>query len=64
MTAKLTDSERDQAARIVATFCVLVHAWQTSNFHEAARARDDLEKLGVKVHMPRRRLIGKGVDCG
>jgi hypothetical protein len=55
MTAKFTDSEREQAAHIVALFSVLIHAWQTNDFHEAARARDQLERLGVKVKMPRRK---------
>ena len=61
MTAKLTDPERDQAARIVALFSVLIHAWQTNDFHEAARARDDLERLGVKVRIPALRQARKGV---
>jgi len=55
MTAKLSDSEMDQAARVVALFSVLIHAWLTNDFHEAARARDELEGSGFKVQMPRRR---------
>ena len=51
MTAKLSDPERDHAAQIVARFSVLIHAWQTNDFHEAARARDELERLGVKVRI-------------
>ena len=62
MTAKLSDSERDQAAQIVALFSVLIHAWQTNDFHEAARARDELAGLGVKVQIPRRRPTRKGGD--
>ena len=54
MAAKLPDPERDQAAHIVALFSVLIHAWITNDFHEAARTRDELERLGVKVRMPRR----------
>lgn len=60
MTAKLSNSERDQAAQIVALFSVLIHAWQINDFHEAARARDELEVLGVKVRIPRRRPTRKG----
>ena len=62
MTAKLTDSEREQAAQIVATFSVLIHAWKTNDLHEAARARDELERLGIKVQIPRHRQMKKGVD--
>ena len=54
MTAKLSDPEREQAAHIVALFSVLTHAWQTNDFHEAARVQDELQRLGVKVQMPRR----------
>lgn len=54
MTAKLSDDERDQAARIVALFSVLIHAWQTNDFAEAARTRDELEQVGVRVRLPRR----------
>ena len=61
MTAKLSDPERDQSAHIVALFSVLIHAWQTNDFHEAARARDELEQLGIKVQMPRRRQRQTGV---
>jgi protein-arginine kinase activator protein McsA len=64
MNARLSDSERDQAARIIALFSVLIHAWQTNDFHEAARVRDELESLGVKVQMPRRRRTGKGAGDG
>lgn len=57
MTAKLSDSEieMDQAVHVVALFSVLIHAWLTNDFHEAARARDELEGSGFKVQMPRRR---------
>ena len=60
MTAKLSDSERDQAAQIVALFSVLIHAWQTNDFHEAASARDKLEGLGFKIQIPRRRSKRRG----
>ena len=62
MTAKLSDSERDQATQIIALFSVLIHAWQTNDFHEAARTRDELTDLGVKVQIPRHRGTRKGVD--
>lgn len=60
MTAKLSDPERDQAAHIVALFSVLIHAWKTNDFREAARTRDELECLGVKVQISRRRPERKG----
>ena len=60
MIARLSDSERDQAAHIVALFSVLIHSWQTNDFHEAARTRDELERLGVKVKMPRRKERKEG----
>ena len=59
MTAKLSDPERDQAAKIVAQFSVLVHAWQTNDFQEAAQAHAELERLGVRVQIPRRRPAGE-----
>ena len=59
MTVKLSDPERDQAARIVALFSVLIHAWLTNDFHEAARVRDELERLGVKVRLLGRRKVRK-----
>ena len=59
MAATLSDPERDQAAHIVALFTMLVHAWQTNDFHEAARTRDELERLGVRVRLPRRRNAKK-----
>ena len=62
MTAKLSDPERGQAAQIVALFSVLIHAWHTNDFHEAARARDELERLGVKVRISRWQRTEKGVD--
>ena len=55
MIARLSESEREHAAHIVALFSVLVHSWQTNDFHEAARTRDQLEHFGVRVKMPRRR---------
>lgn len=60
MTAKLTDLERDQAAQIVALFSVLVHAWLTNDFAEAARARKELDRRGVAVAI--RRRARKGVS--
>ena len=60
MTAKLSDLERDHAAQIVALFSVLIHAWKTNDFHEAAHARDELQQLGVKVQIPRREMTRTG----
>jgi len=60
MAAKLSDPDRDQAAQIVALFSVLIHAWQTNDFAEAARTHAELERLGVKVRMPARRKTDKG----
>ena len=54
MTTKLSDPERDQTAHIIALFSVLIHAWQTNEFSEAARTREELEQLGIKVRIPRR----------
>jgi hypothetical protein len=54
MTARTADPSRDDAARIVATFSLLIHAWHTNDFSEAASAREDLERLGVKVRILRR----------
>jgi hypothetical protein len=54
MNAKRVDHHRDDAARIVALFSILIHAWQTNDFSEAARTRSELERLGVKVRILRR----------
>ena len=48
MVAKLPEAEREQAVKIVALFSVFIHAWQSNDFHEAASARDELERLGLK----------------
>jgi hypothetical protein len=62
MVAKriLSDPDREQAARIVALLSVLIHAWAVNDFGEAAKARDELQALGVTVRLPRR-LAGKAV---
>ncbi|REJ90646.1 MAG: hypothetical protein DWQ34_16945 [Planctomycetota bacterium] len=51
MPAKLSDSERDEDAQIVALFSVLIHARRTGDVDEAKRARTALERLGVEVHV-------------
>ena len=61
MSAKLTDPERDHAVQVVAKFSVLIHAWHTNDFHEAARVEDELERLGNSVQMPRRQQTHKRV---
>jgi hypothetical protein len=54
MTVRPVDPGRNDAARLVATFSLLIHAWQMNDFSEAARAREELEYLGVKVRILRR----------
>jgi excisionase family DNA binding protein len=54
------DSNSDVSAQIVALFTILIHAWQSSDFREAASARDKLEQNGVKVQIRRRRLTCEG----
>lgn len=61
MTAKLSDPELDQASHIVALFSVLIYAWQTNDFRKASHTSDELEQLGIKVKMPRRRRTRKEV---
>jgi len=63
MAAKriLSDPDRERAARIVALFSALIHAWGTNDFHEAAQARDELQDLGVTVRLPQRLRRRKGV---
>jgi hypothetical protein len=53
MAAKLSDSDRDHAARVVALFSVLIHSWLTSDFREAGRVSAELERLGVAVKLRR-----------
>ena len=57
MSTTLHDPEREQAAHSVALFAVLVDSWQTNDFREAARACDELERLGVAVRMPPRQWL-------
>ena len=51
MTAKLSDSEREKAAEVVALFSVFVHAWATNDFDEAARTRGRLKDLGFSIQV-------------
>ena len=60
MAAKLSDSERDHAAQIVALFSVLIHAWQTHNIDQAGTARDELSRLGIRVEIPPCPKVVKG----
>ena len=62
MDTKLSDLERDQAANLVALFSVLIHAWQTNEFKEAAFARDELERLGCNIWLGRKKLELEGGD--
>ena len=61
MPVTLTDADREHAAQIVALFSVLVHAWLTSEFHEAGRVSADLERLGVtvKLRRPARQAVAR-----
>ena len=52
MTKRLTDSQRENSAQIVALFSVLIHAWQTGDLAEATNVQSDLRELGVKVEIP------------
>ncbi len=61
MPAMLTESERDRAAQIIALFSILVHSWQTNEFAEAAHARAELEKHGIRVKFVRRSSGSWGV---
>jgi len=54
ITATLGGTDRDQAARMVALFSVVVHSWLTGDFLEAARAHDELSRLGVTIRIRRR----------
>ncbi|QDU88377.1 hypothetical protein Pla175_17530 [Pirellulimonas nuda] len=54
MTIPATDPDRDRAVRIVAIFSALIHAWESDNFSAAARAKENLSELGVKVTLPKR----------
>ena len=54
----IPDDRREHAAKIVAHFSALIHAWQTNQFAEAAEAQSELGRLGVKVSIPRRRVKG------
>lgn len=58
-----TDPKQERAARIVAVFSVLIHAWQHNDFTQAAKARDELAALGVKVTIPRRQSRKGGDDA-
>lgn len=52
MTASFSDLEPDGAARIVALFSVLIHAWQRNHFEKAANALQALKELGIEVRIP------------
>ena len=58
MTAKLSDEDVEQAAQLVALFAALIQAWKVNDFHRAARTRDELERLGVTVKLPRQQKGG------
>ena len=49
-------------AHAVALFATLLASRQRNDFHEAARARDELDHLGFRVKLSRRPRKHKGVD--
>ena len=51
MARKLTVTDRDRAASIVARFVALIHAWMTHDFEEAASRQKELAESGVAVQM-------------
>ena len=53
MVERLSDRERERAARIVALFSVLVHAWITNDFREASSAKSELNEAGVLIRFRR-----------
>lgn len=55
MHTKLADDEMREAAKIVATFAGMIHAWKTNDFHKAAESSDELKRLGVVVKLVGRR---------
>ena len=52
---------REQTIEAVALFAALMHARESNDYHEAARAHKELERLGVKVRIPRRQRVVEGV---
>lgn len=57
MPTTLSESERSRGAHIVALFSVLVHAWLTNDFSEAARTSAELEQLGIRVRITAARSL-------
>lgn len=49
MSKQLTASERERAARIVALFSVLIHAWITHSFSDAEFATRELRNAGILI---------------
>ncbi|MFO0885916.1 MAG: hypothetical protein U0894_17315 [Pirellulales bacterium] len=62
MPKRLSDSDRDQAAQVVALFAVLVHARRTNHFAQASDASSKLEGLGVKVRFVNHRKLNGGAS--
>jgi hypothetical protein len=52
MAVKFSIPDRDEAAQMIALFSVLIHSWRTTNFAEAARAKNELEQYGVTIRFP------------
>ncbi len=51
---RLSESERERAARIVALFSVLIHAWITHAFSDAEFATRELRNAGILIGFRRR----------
>ena len=64
MNVKLSDLEREHAAKVIAIFSVLIHGWQTSNFHTVDRANKQLKNLGIQVRILGCRPIRTGGNDG
>lgn len=62
MPNRLSTSERERGALLVALFSVLVHAWTVNDFERAAQARRELLNAGVTVQF--RRVAESEVSLG
>ena len=56
-TTPQPDPRREQAVEATAWFSILAHARRTDDYAEAAKAKDRLEQLGVKVKWGRPREV-------
>lgn len=58
MATNTTAPDREQAVEATAWFSILAHARHTDDYAEAAKAKEKLERLGVKVKWGRPREAG------